>query len=435
MLLVSAVWMALPAIGQAGEAVTATLQVRDAESGERVAVVGVVFAVTDEAGGAIGEGSTDAEGTVVIPVPGPGVYTMTIDPATLPEGVSLSNPDRASASVDVEEGETARLLFALTSGEGVGASGGITLTRVLQLSADGLKEGLFLAMAAIGLSLIFGTTGLVNFAHGEMVTWGMLVAYLFNAYGLVAMFGFMEGWPAPLGAPVNLVIAGLFAVVAGAGLGWLMDAGIFSRLRARGTSLIAQMVVTIGLAIVIRYFFLYIFGGSPRFFLSFAGQTALDIGPVQLTPKDLVAMGITVVVLVMVGVFLQRTRTGRSLRAVADNRDLAESSGIDVSRVIRLVWMAGGALAALGGIFFAQSNNLAWDTGSRILLLIFAGVTLGGLGTAYGALVGSIVVGLGISLSTLFIPVELKNVGALILLAVILLIRPQGILGQRERIG
>lgn len=435
MLLVSALWLSLPVLGQDSSAVTVVLQVTDPESGERVAVPGVSFTVTDEGGATVGEGATDSEGAVVIPVPGAGLYTMEIDPATLPDGISLSNPDRTSATVDVAEGDTARLLFALTAGEGAGAAGGITLTRVLQLSADGLKEGLFLAMAAIGLSLIFGTTGLVNFAHAEMVTWGMLVAYFFNVYGLVGMLGFMEGWPPPLGEPVNLVFAAMLAVALGAALGWAMDAGIFAPLRARGTSLIAQLVVTIGLSILLRYFFLYIFGGSPRFFVSFAGQTAIDIGPVQLTPKDLVAMGITVVVLGLVGVFLQRTRTGRSLRAVSDDRDLAESSGIDVSRVIRLVWMAGGGLAALGGVFFAQSNNLAWDTGHRILLLIFAGVVLGGLGTAYGALVGSIVVGLGISLSTLFIPVELKNLGALILLAIILMIRPQGILGQKERIG
>jgi branched-chain amino acid transport system permease protein len=132
---------------------------------------------------------------------------------------------------------------------------------------------------------------------------------------------------------------------------------------------------------------------------------------------------------------LQLTRVGRAMRAVSDNRDLAASSGIDVQRVIRWVWVAGAALAALGGVLLGQSDVIRWDAGSNVLLLMFAGVTLGGLGTAYGALVGCLLVGLGIQLSTLFVASELRSVGALLLMAVILLIRPQGILGRKVRIG
>jgi branched-chain amino acid transport system permease protein len=128
------------------------------------------------------------------------------------------------------------------------------------------------------------------------------------------------------------------------------------------------------------------------------------------------------------------TRIGKAMRAVADNRDLAESSGIDVQRVISVVWIAGGALAALGGVFFGL-DQIMWDFGFRILLLLFAAVTLGGLGTAYGALVGALVVGLVINLSTLFIDAELKNMVALLVLVLILLFRPQGILGRAERVG
>ncbi len=122
------------------------------------------------------------------------------------------------------------------------------------------------------------------------------------------------------------------------------------------------------------------------------------------------------------------------MRAVADNRDLAESSGIDVQRVITTIWVAGGSLAALGGVFLGL-DQVKWDFGWRILLLLFASVVLGGLGTAYGALAGALVVGLAINLSTLVFDAELKNMWALALLVVILLFRPQGILGQRERIG
>ncbi len=223
-------------------------------------------------------------------------------------------------------------------------------------------------------------------------------------------------------------------MISGGLMGYALDRGLFRSMRRNGISLIAQMVITIGLSILLRYLYLYNFGGNPRFFRNYSAQTALSIGPIDITPKDLIATGISVIVLLLVGALLQLTRIGKAMRAVADNRDLAESSGIDVQRVISVVWIAGGALAALGGVFFGL-DQIKWDFGFRILLLIFAAVTLGGLGTAYGALVGALVVGLVINLSTLFIDAELKNMVALLVLVLILLFRPQGILGQSERVG
>ena len=146
-------------------------------------------------------------------------------------------------------------------------------------------------------------------------------------------------------------------------------------------------------------------------------------------------MGISILVLVAVATFLQRTRTGKAMRAVADNRDLAESSGIDVNRVIGFVWAAGAGLAAIGGILQGLSEQVSFQMGFQLLLLMFAGVTLGGLGTAYGALVGSLVVGIAMEVSTLWIPSEFKTVVALSILVLVLLVRPQGILGQAERVG
>jgi branched-chain amino acid transport system permease protein len=140
-------------------------------------------------------------------------------------------------------------------------------------------------------------------------------------------------------------------------------------------------------------------------------------------------------VLVGIGAALSRTRVGKAMRAVSDNRDLAESSGIDVEQVIRYVWIVGSALAGLGGVLFGLTENINWEMGFRLLLLMFAGVTLGGLGTAYGALLGSIIAGVFIQMSTLVIPGDMKNVGALMALIIILLVRPQGLLGRAERIG
>ena len=126
---------------------------------------------------------------------------------------------------------------------------------------------------------------------------------------------------------------------------------------------------------------------------------------------------------------------GKASRAISDNPGLASASGIDVEQVINRVWIIGTTLAALGGIIFSLSNGVSWIQGFQVLLLVFAGVIVGGLGTAYGALVGCLLVGVLIQMSTLFIPPELKNLGALVFLILILLVRPQGIFGRADRIG
>ncbi len=420
-----------------GQAIIGQLRVED-DTGERVPVEGVTISIDGQ-----GEAVTDADGQWSIPVEAAGTYSVTLDPDTLPEGVSLRDASRASLEVLVEEGQDKRALFGLISGSAEDAAAaaaqdaegqGISGRRVAQLTVEGLKQGLYLAMAAIGLSLIFGTTGLVNFAHAELVTWGQLSTFLFNYYGLAGFIGFLAPLPGPFGDGVNLIFAAVLGMISGGLMGYALDRGLFRSMRRNGISLIAQMVITIGLSILLRYLYLYNFGGNPRFFRNYSAQTALSIGPIDITPKDLIATGISIIVLLLVGALLQLTRIGKAMRAVADNRDLAESSGIDVQKVISVVWIAGGALAALGGVFFGL-DQIKWDFGFRILLLIFAAVTLGGLGTAYGALVGALVVGLVINLSTLFIDAELKNMVALLVLVLILLFRPQGILGQSERVG
>ncbi len=421
-----------PAQAQEGQSFEGQLRVEDA-NGDRTPVEAVVLTV--EGGDSV---ATNEDGQWSISVPEAGTYTVTLDESTLPDELSLSTTGRSSLTVDIDDGKSRRVLFSLTSGDsvdgGTSSSGGITGRRVAQLSVEGLKQGLYLAMAAVGLSMIYGTTGLVNFAHAELVTWGGLATYFFNYYGLAGMIGFLAPLPGPLGDGIHLVFAAIFGMAAGGLMGYGLDHVLFRRLRRDGVSLIAQMVITIGLSILMRYLFLYFFGGSPRSFRGFTAQTAIDIGPVQITPKDLIAMTISIIVLIGIGALLTFTRIGKAMRAVSDNRDLAESSGIDVQKVILTVWIYGGAAAALGGVFFGL-DQVKWDFGFRILLLLFAAVTLGGLGTAYGALLGAIVIGLVINLSTLFIDPELKNMIALLAMALVLMFRPQGILGRAERIG
>ena len=150
-----------------------------------------------------------------------------------------------------------------------------------------------------------------------------------------------------------------------------------------------------------------------------------------LTGERFLLKGFAVVVLGAVGWALTHTRIGRATRAVSDNPALAAASGIAVDRIVRLVWVVGGALAALGGVSMGlYLNATAWNMGATLLMLIFAAVTLGGLGTAFGAVVGSIIIGLVAELSNLVIPSDMRYAGALVILILVLLFRPQGILGR-----
>ena len=167
-----------------GETVSVQLRYEDQATGERVPVEGAAFVVRDDTGATVAEGTTDADGRFEAPLPGPGSYQLELDPTTLPEGIVLRDATRSAVTVNIEEGQSGAAIFGLNQGEVTDSGSGITLRQVAQLTVEGIKFGLFLGMAAIGLSLIFGTTGLVNFAHGEMIGWGMLVAYLFNFYGL-----------------------------------------------------------------------------------------------------------------------------------------------------------------------------------------------------------------------------------------------------------
>ncbi len=402
-----------------GEAVSSTLRY-DNESGEEVPAEGVELTVESADGTFTESAETDAEGVFTVPVPGPGPYTVTIDEETLPDEVVLRNADRTTLEVTLRPGQARNVLFPLDFGEAATRNVSSTLDRGLRLAVQGIRFGLIIAMCAIGLSLIYGTTGLTNFAHGEIVTFGALVAWFFNV---------TLGW--------HMYAAGLAAIGLTVIAGSSLDRFFWRPLRSRGTGLIAMLVISIGLSILLRYIYNFQFGGLSRAYRQFTQQPTggLELGPVRIVPRDMIGMIISIIALVAVALVLQRTRMGKATRAVADNRDLAESSGINVDRVINFVWAAGAGLAALGGILQGLSEQVSWQMGFQLLLLMFAGVTLGGLGTAYGALVGSMVVGVVMEVSTLYIPSEFKTVTALAILIVILVFRPQGILGQAERVG
>ena len=391
-------------------------------------VEGVDITVEDESGNVVGEATTTAEGTFEIPLPGTTVdnlgktFTVKVDEESMPEGAALRNPDDVTRDVQINLDNDVSVSFQV--GEAAGGEG--VATQGLQLLVGGIVFSTLLAMAALGLSMIFGTTGLTNFAHGELITFGALVAYAVDQLPGAIRIG---------GTDVTVVVAVIVSFILSGVFGYLNDKALWKPLRMRGTGVIAMMIVSIGLSIFLRNIFQYVAGGQNHNYSQYAAVQPWEIGPILLTPKDTAVALLGVAVLIAVSLLLQYTRIGKATRAVADNPALASSSGINVERVIAVVWTGGAALAGLSGVLLGLTQGFDYQLGFKILLLVFAAVVLGGLGTIWGAMLGAFIIGIFIEVSTLFIPSELKFVGALVVLIVVLLIRPQGLLGKAQRVG
>ncbi len=437
-------WLQMPATATADVAAVQTcapgpstacvlVNIFDADNNP-VADVGVTLTAPD---GTSSQSVSTANGPTPFESTDAVVYSVSLDPATIPAEFEGATTE---LNVTAQYGATARATFRLaddapvpatpgsettsTTGQPAQSSAptatspGVSANRIWQQLASGLRFGLMLALASLGANLIYGTTRLSNFAHGEQVTLGAVFSFLFvNSMGL------------------PLWLAAIMAVVLCVALGWLQDAAIWRPLRKRGTPVTQMMIVTIGLAIALQFLIQFmvgtgtfqVVGGNPR---------TWSIGPVTMSRISFLAMAIALVALIAVWWFLTRTRLGQATRAVSDNPALASATGINTNSVIRFVWMLACGLAGLAGLLFALMFGAAnWNMGMQMLLLMFAAITLGGLGTANGALVGSLIIGFAVELTSLFLPSDLRYATALVILILALLIRPQGILGLRDRIG
>jgi branched-subunit amino acid ABC-type transport system permease component len=391
-----------------------------------VAVPGVVVTVEDVDGNEVGTATSGDDGTFIIDLPGAAIehlgksYTVKLDESTLPEG---TKPDITSRKLTINIDNDQTVLFPIGD---AGPSKPSKVIEALQLTVGGLVFSVLLAMAALGLSMIFGTTGLTNFAHGELITFGALAAFFVDRLPGRIVVG---------GTEITVIVGVITAFIAGGVFGWLNDTALWRPLRRRGTGLVAMMIVSIGLSLFLRNVYQYFAGAQTRNYSQYGTVEPWHIGQILLTPKELVVILTGVAVLLVTTSLLQFTRLGKATRAVSDNPGLAAATGINVERVIGIVWIGGAALAALAGALLGVTQGFDFQIGFRILLLVFAAVVLGGLGTIWGAIVGAFVIGLFTELSTLYVDPEFKFVGALLLLIVILLIRPQGLLGRAQRIG
>ncbi|MCW2769930.1 MAG: branched-chain amino acid transporter permease [Aeromicrobium sp.] len=401
-----------------GANITVTLKDLNEGKGEPKPIPGVTLTVLKDSktGEELGSQVTDQSGRVSIGIPGNGTYVVELDPKTLPSGVKLSGAGATTKTVQVKLASSNFVTFPVGARVIEKAS---KASEIVDGTRDGLKTGLLIALAALGLSLIFGTTGLTNFAHGELITLGAILTYIFNR-----------------GVGLPVIFAGVLAVLASALFGYLQDRGLWRPLRRRGTGLIAMMIVSIGLALLMRSIFQYGFGGSTRTLSEYVTQPRNSYGPIDLSNKEIAIFAVSIIAITVTCVALMRTRLGKAMRAVSDNPALSASSGMRVDGVISSVWILGTALTGLAGVLLAVQQQVNFNMGFNLLLLVFAGVTLGGLGTIWGALVGSLIIGLMVELGPVFgVPASIKEVGALVVLILILLVRPQGILGKAQRIG
>ena len=351
-----------------------------------------IILVIDGPGGAQ-EVETDENGQWSVQVPERGdenEYTVTLDENSLPEGIAVVDPEDDTPNVlevVVGPGGFAAVNFFIGEGERNVTS---FFDQLVQRVVQGISFGLMLALAAVGLTLVYGTTGISNFAHGEMVTFGAIVAFVLVGPASLAL-------PWWLGYPL--------AVVLSAALGLVMDAALWRPLRRRRVGVVQLMIVSIGLSLALRYTFQFFIGGGTA---QLPGASAPKIplfGAVQMSVIDMASIVISIVVIVIFAFWLTRSRIGKATRAISDNPSLAAASGIDVDYVVRVVWVLAGALAGLAGILYAYYRpGIRWDMGAQLLLLMFAAVVLGGLGTAYGALIGALIVGIVVEASSLWIP-------------------------------
>lgn len=284
---------------------------------------------------------------------------------------------------------------------------------MLQLIANGVIFGSIIALGAIGLTMVYGILKFANFAHGDTMSLGAYLALLFLNLQL----------PFPVAVVLSIAVSIAVAI--------LIDHYLYRFFRKTGP--IILLIASVGVALFLRNVIL-LFWGPDLAYYSTAIQLDFQIIPgVRMNTPEIWIIIVTVVLIVLVHLFLKKTRIGKAMRASSDNMDLAEVVGIDTHRVIIWTWSVGTALAVFGGIMLGVENGLRPPMGWELLLPLFAAAILGGIGHPYGAMVGGLIIGIAQEVSTGFISTAYKPAVAFIIMILVLLIRPQGIFGGSKR--
>lgn len=309
----------------------------------------------------------------------------------------------------------------------IGLERGMGTSRMLSLTVWGVALGSILALGSVGLTLTYGVLKFPNFAHGALITIGAYIA--FEVVRFVPngppLRPLSFGWELLLGLVIAMPVTGLVAVVC--------DRFIFRRLRKRGSAMVLFAMASLGLAFVLRSLLYLIWGPAFRFYYHGRANPALDLPfGISVQADKFFSLGLAVVLVVLLFLLLSRTKMGKAMRATADNPDLAMVRGIDTERITSWTWMIGGGLAASGGVLFGLASQLRPEMGFvSILLPVFAAVVLGGIGNAFGALVGSLVIGVAWQLTAAAMAPTYGPGVAFAIMILMLVIRPQGLFGSK----
>jgi branched-subunit amino acid ABC-type transport system permease component len=279
----------------------------------------------------------------------------------------------------------------------------------------GLVTAAVLTIAAVGFTLQFAVTDVLNLAFGGVMIVSAYVAYAINRAGFSVWIG--------------LVVA----AIAGSVLSVALNRFVYTPFQRRGTSPIALVIVSLGMTLILEFGLQAYVGGSSVSYQMNAGST-LKFAGLQLSLVQLLIILLAIVVMLFIHGLLRYTRLGKAMRATAANRSLARNSGIRTDRVVTVTWIISGALAGIGGTVFAiDSGSFGATSTDLFLVLILAAVFLGGPGQAYGAMLGALIIGLGTEVSAVWITPAYKDVVAFVLLLGMLALRPTGLMGVRER--
>lgn len=320
--------------------------------------------------------------------------------------------------------------------------GELAFSQLVSYLWAGLILGLIIGLAGVGLSLTYSILNFANFAHGDYLTLGAFsgwsVAYVIAGLGTIdlASLILVDAPSSNVGAsvtntPVAVVVGLVVAIVVTVALGLALDRAVYKPMRnSEGISL---LIASIGVAFILRYLAALIFGTGRRGITAPSEIPSMTVLGVQVNAHQLTILVVALVAMMAIHLLLQRTKIGKAMRAMADNRDLARITGIPTERMITATWVLGSGLAGASGYMLVLARGtLGFNDGYLLLLLIFAAVILGGIGSVYGAIVGGLLIGITSRVALVWVPGEFGRPVAFGLMILFLLFRPSGLFGGVE---
>jgi len=301
------------------------------------------------------------------------------------------------------------------------------ITQIAQLLIIGLSVGSIISIGSVGLSVSYGVMKFPNIAHGYLLTFGTFVTFFLWSqlgWGTAPIGNFSFGWSFFGIMLAAGVVSGVIAVI--------LDFTVFRILQRRGSLPIISLVASIGAAIVLRGV-IYAIWGTDRY--NYSGAIIPDITlpflEISIHADRVFIFGLVIVVAILLYFYLYKTRFGKAMRATSENSDLAEVTGINTDRVRAITWFISGFLAGIAGALFGLQEIVFFNTGFTFLLPIIAATILGGIGNPWGALLAGLLIGVAQEVSIYWIPSSIKPAVPFAIMILVLLVRPQGLLGRK----